>query len=171
MWSFDGVKFSDAKGPLFTVNEGERVRLVMVNDTMMTHPIHLHGQFFEVVNGEGDRKPRKHTIDVKPGEKMAVDFTANPGDWAFHCHLLLHMHGGMMQVVSVRRRESLPESERRPARDHYGRLLSAAQPPSPSGKDHDHGAHGQKPAEPKPQPKEEAPKHEHHDHMDHGGHR
>jgi FtsP/CotA-like multicopper oxidase with cupredoxin domain len=74
----------------------------MVNDTMMAHPIHLHGMFFDVVTGDGNHKPRKHTIIVKPGEKLSVDITADAlGDWAFHCHLLYHMHAGMFQVVSV----------------------------------------------------------------------
>ena len=102
MWSFDGVKFSEVVDPIL-FHEGERVRLTMVNDTMMSHPIHLHGMFFELVNGSKGHKPRKHTVIVKPGEKLSVDITANaPGDWAFHCHLLYHMHAGMMQVVSVR---------------------------------------------------------------------
>jgi CopA family copper-resistance protein len=101
MWSFDGRKFSEVDGPI-TLYRDERVRLTLVNDTMMPHPIHLHGMFFEVVTNEGDFKPRKHTIVVKPGEKMAVDITADAlGDWAFHCHLLYHMHAGMMRVVSV----------------------------------------------------------------------
>ncbi len=101
MWSFDGVKFSEVKAPI-VFYEGERVRLTMINDTMMPHPIHLHGMFFDLVNGGGGRKPRKHTVIVKPGEKLSVDITADHvGDWAFHCHLLYHMHAGMMQVVSV----------------------------------------------------------------------
>ncbi len=102
MWSFDGVKFSEVVDPIL-FHEGERVRLTMVNDTMMPHPIHLHGMFFELVNGSKTHKPRKHTVIVKPGEKLSIDITADaPGDWAFHCHLLYHMHAGMMQVVSVR---------------------------------------------------------------------
>lgn len=101
MWSFDGVKFSEVTEPI-KFYEGERVRLTMINDTMMPHPIHLHGMFFDLVNGGGHHKPRKHTVIVKPGEKLSVDITANHvGDWAFHCHLLFHMHAGMMQVVSV----------------------------------------------------------------------
>ncbi|MDJ0879084.1 MAG: copper resistance system multicopper oxidase [Halieaceae bacterium] len=101
MWSFDGIKFSEVDGPI-KLYKDERVRLTLVNDTMMPHPIHLHGMFFEVVTREGDFKPRKHTIVVKPGEKMSVDITADAvGDWAFHCHLLYHMHAGMMRVVSV----------------------------------------------------------------------
>ncbi len=101
MWSFDGIKFSEVKEPI-RFQAGERVRLTLVNDTMMSHPIHLHGMFFDVVNGDHHHKPRKHTIIVKPAEKLSVDVTAeNVGDWAFHCHLLMHMHAGMMQVVSI----------------------------------------------------------------------
>ncbi len=105
MWSFDGVKFSDVDGPI-VFNEGERLRLTLVNDTMMSHPIHLHGMFFDVVTDPDSHfKPRKHTIVVKPGEKVSVDVTADAvGDWAFHCHLLYHMAAGMMRVVSVRPR-------------------------------------------------------------------
>lgn len=82
--------------------------MTLVNDTMMTHPIHLHGMFFDVVTDENSHfKPRKHTIIVKPGEKLSVDVTADAvGDWAFHCHLLYHMMAGMMQVVSVKPSET-----------------------------------------------------------------
>ena len=102
MWSFDGVKFSDAKQPIaFTL--GERVRVNLINDTMMTHPIHLHGHYFELVTGHGDHAPRKHTVNVQPGGKVTFDLTADAeGDWAFHCHMLYHMHAGMMRIVSVR---------------------------------------------------------------------
>ncbi len=101
MWSFDGKKFSDVVDPIVFYKD-ERVRLTLVNDTMMPHPIHLHGMFFDVVNGGKDHKLRKHTIIVKPGDKFSVDITADAvGDWAFHCHLLYHMHAGMFQVVSV----------------------------------------------------------------------
>jgi FtsP/CotA-like multicopper oxidase with cupredoxin domain len=102
MWSFDGKKYSEGVEPI-VLTQDERVRLTFVNDTMMAHPIHLHGMFFDVVNSDGDRRPRKHTILVKPAEKVSVDLTADaPGDWAFHCHLLYHMHAGMFRVVSVR---------------------------------------------------------------------
>jgi CopA family copper-resistance protein len=102
MWSFDGLKFSEVLDPI-VFSEGERLRLTMVNDTMMPHPIHLHGMFFQLVNGETDHKPNKHTIIVKPGEKLSIDISADAvGDWAFHCHLLYHMHAGMFRVVSVR---------------------------------------------------------------------
>lgn len=102
MWSFDGRKMSDVHEPIpFT--EGERVRVNLINDSMMAHPIHIHGHFFELVTGHGDRAPRKHTVIVQPGGIATWDFTADAvGDWAFHCHLLYHMHAGMMRVVSVR---------------------------------------------------------------------
>ena len=102
MWSFDGQKMSDYHEPIpFT--EGERVRVNLINDTMMGHPIHIHGHFFELVTGHGDHAPRKHTVIVQPGGKVTWDFTADAvGDWAFHCHLLYHMHAGMMRVISVR---------------------------------------------------------------------
>jgi CopA family copper-resistance protein len=102
MWSFDGEEFSEVAAPI-AFRRNERVRVVLVNDTMMNHPIHLHGHFFEVVNGHPGRHPRKHTVNVKPGGKVTFDLTADaPGDWAFHCHLLFHMHAGMLQVVTVR---------------------------------------------------------------------
>lgn len=101
MWSFDGVKFSEVNGPI-EFEYGERLRLVFVNDTMMAHPIHLHGMFVELVNGNGEYNPRKHTITVKPAERLVADVTADePGLWAFHCHLLYHMKAGMMRAVRV----------------------------------------------------------------------
>ncbi|MEQ8558127.1 MAG: copper resistance system multicopper oxidase [Henriciella sp.] len=101
MWSFNGVKFSEVTESI-RLDEGERVRFKLVNDTMMPHPIHLHGMFFELENGAGGHRPRKHTVIVKPGEKLAFDVSSEHiGDWAFHCHLLYHMHAGMMNVVSV----------------------------------------------------------------------
>ena len=98
-WGFDGKRFSEA-GPI-PVTLGERVRFVLINDTMMEHPIHLHGFLFQVENGK-DNPPFKHTINVKPGEKMSFVFTADvPGHWAFHCHLLFHMEMGMFRTVVV----------------------------------------------------------------------
>jgi CopA family copper-resistance protein len=106
MWAFDGVKLNEVKAPI-PFRQGERVRVTLVNDTMMAHPIHLHGHFFELVTGHGDHAPRKHTINVAPGGTATFDLTADAvGDWAFHCHMLYHMHAGMMQVVTVR-----PDSE------------------------------------------------------------
>ena len=102
MWSFDGRKFSSIVEPIRFARD-ERVRVTLVNDTMMQHPIHLHGHFFEVVNGHPGRHPRKHTVNVLPGSKISFDLTAEePGDWAFHCHLSFHMHSGMFNVVTVR---------------------------------------------------------------------
>jgi FtsP/CotA-like multicopper oxidase with cupredoxin domain len=103
MWSFDGQKFSAVTDHPIRFAYDERVRVKLINDTMMAHPIHLHGHFFELVNGApADRQPLKHTLIVQPGGSAQFDLTADaPGDWAFHCHLLYHMHAGMMQVVTV----------------------------------------------------------------------
>ena len=101
MWSFNGKKFSEVKAPVH-FPYGERIRLVLVNDTMMEHPIHLHGMFMELENGQGEHLPRKHTISVKPAERVSLLITADePGRWAFHCHLLYHMKLGMFRVVEV----------------------------------------------------------------------
>ncbi len=101
MWGFDGLKFSETTKP-YSFEKGERVRVTLINDTMMAHPIHLHGHFFELTHAPAGLGPRKHTVIVLPGGKVAWDFTADPGDWAFHCHMLYHMHAGMFQVFSVR---------------------------------------------------------------------
>ena len=102
MWSFDGVKMSDPAEPI-PFRLGERVRVTLINDTMMPHPIHLHGHFFELVTGHGANSPRKHTVNVPPGGKVSFDVTADAaGDWAFHCHNLYHMAAGMMRVVTIR---------------------------------------------------------------------
>lgn len=104
MWSFDGKKFTAVTDDPIRFGFDERVRVKLVNQTMMAHPIHLHGHFFEMVNGADHmHQPLKHTMVVQPGGTATFDLTANePGDWAFHCHLLYHMHAGMMQVVTVR---------------------------------------------------------------------
>ncbi|QIG54517.1 copper resistance system multicopper oxidase [Altererythrobacter sp. BO-6] len=104
MWSFDGKAFSAVTDDPIRFGFDERVRVKLVNQTMMAHPIHLHGHFFELVNGADHmHQPLKHTVVVQPGGTATFDLTANePGDWAFHCHLLYHMHAGMMQVVTVR---------------------------------------------------------------------
>ena len=102
MWSMDGEQLSENPEP-YRFARNERVRLRLINDTMMTHPMHLHGHFFEIVNGHGASQPMKHTVKVLPGGFVDLDLTADaPGDWAFHCHLLYHMHAGMMRVVKVR---------------------------------------------------------------------
>ena len=100
-WSFDGVKFSDAE-PL-RLNYGERMRIVLVNDTMMTHPIHLHGMWSDVEDENGQFQVRKHTVDMPPGTRRSYRVRADAlGRWAFHCHLLYHMEAGMFREVAVR---------------------------------------------------------------------
>jgi CopA family copper-resistance protein len=106
MWSFDGEKFSENTEPI-PFRHMERVRVNLINDTMMPHPIHLHGHFFEVVTGNPGHHPLKHTVNVLPGGKVSFDLTADGlGDWAFHCHMLLHMMSGMFRVVTVRKEEA-----------------------------------------------------------------
>jgi len=99
-WSFDGVKFSNAEPVRLTY--GERLRVVLVNDTMMSHPIHLHGMWSDVEDDEGQFHLRKHTVDMPPGSKRSFRVTADAlGRWAFHCHLLYHMEAGMFREVVV----------------------------------------------------------------------
>ena len=100
MWSFDGLKFSDAT-PVH-LRAGERVRLVLVNDTMMNHPIHLHGMWSELESPDGDFQVRKHTINVQPAQRITYGVTADAlGRWAYHCHLLYHMEAGMFREMVV----------------------------------------------------------------------
>ncbi len=100
IWGFNGQKFSDAK-PV-ELKLGERVRIVLINDTMMDHPIHLHGLWSELENGHGEFNPYKHTIIVKPAERLSYLVSADtPGHWAYHCHLLYHMEAGMFRTVVV----------------------------------------------------------------------
>ncbi|EPB2621537.1 copper resistance system multicopper oxidase [Pseudomonas aeruginosa] len=99
-WSFDGIKFSDAE-PL-RLTYGERLRIVLVNDTMMTHPIHLHGMWSDLEDEQGNFLVRKHTIDMPPGTRRSYRVTADAlGRWAYHCHLLFHMEMGMFREVRV----------------------------------------------------------------------
>ena len=99
-WSFDGVKFSAAE-PL-RLTYGERIRIVLVNDSMMTHPIHLHGMWSDLEDDLGKFKVRKHTIDMPPGSRRSYRVTADAlGRWAYHCHLLFHMEAGMFREVRV----------------------------------------------------------------------
>lgn len=100
IWSFDGQKFSEAKPLRF--NFGERLRITLVNDTMMTHPIHLHGMWSEVETPQGGFQVRKHTIMVNPAQRISYAVTADAmGRWAYHCHLLYHMEAGMFREVEV----------------------------------------------------------------------
>lgn len=100
MWSFNGVKFSDAK-PI-VLKHGERVRFVLVNDTMMTHPIHLHGLWSDLESADGAFQVRKHTISLNPAQRLTYRVSADArGKWAYHCHLLYHMEAGMFRAVVV----------------------------------------------------------------------
>ena len=102
VWSFDGHKFSESQPLHF--NYGERLRLVLVNDSMMSHPIHLHGMWGEVESPAGEVLFRKHTINVQPAQKVSYRVTADAiGRWAYHCHLLYHMEAGMFREVHVER--------------------------------------------------------------------
>ena len=102
VWSFSGQKFSESEPLRF--NYGERLRLVLVNDSMMHHPIHLHGMWGEVESEQGEFLVRKHTITVQPGQRLAYWVTADAlGRWAYHCHLLYHMEAGMFREVHVER--------------------------------------------------------------------
>ena len=97
MWSINGIKFADAE--LLRLSYGERARINLVNDTMMTHPIHLHGMWSDLETGEPDFIPRKHTVIVQPGSKISYLVTADAmGGWAFHCHLIYHMPGMFREV-------------------------------------------------------------------------
>lgn len=100
MWSFNGVKFSDAR-PI-VLRYGERVRFVLVNDTMMTHPIHLHGLWSDLESPDGAFQVRKHTISLNPAQRISYRVSADArGNWAYHCHLLYHMEAGMFRAVVV----------------------------------------------------------------------
>ena len=101
IWGFDGKKYSEAAEPI-PFDYDERLRVTFVNDTMMDHPMHLHGMWMVLENGAGAKRPLKHTINVKAGERLSFDVKPDePGKWAFHCHLLFHMELGMFRVVSV----------------------------------------------------------------------
>ncbi|NDY42436.1 multicopper oxidase domain-containing protein [Dissulfurirhabdus thermomarina] len=98
VWTLNGRTLSEED--TIRIRRGEIVRFVMVNRTMMHHPMHLHGHFFRVLNGQGDRAPLKHTVDVAPMSTTVIEFLADEtGDWFFHCHLLYHMKSGMARVV------------------------------------------------------------------------
>ena len=98
VWFLNNKPLSETDSIL--IKEGEMVRFIMINRTMMHHPLHLHGHFFRVVNGQGDHAPLKHTVDVAPMSTTVIEFNANEvGDWFFHCHLLYHMKAGMARMV------------------------------------------------------------------------
>jgi CopA family copper-resistance protein len=100
MWSFNGQKFSESQPLRFRY--GERLRIVLINDTMMTHPIHLHGMWSEIENERGLFQLRKHTVSVQPAQRLSYRVSADAmGRWAYHCHLLYHMEAGMFREVVV----------------------------------------------------------------------
>ncbi len=101
IWGFNGKKWSESK--MLRFKYGERLRINFINDTMMSHPIHLHGMWMDLYTGDDyATNPRKHTVSVQPAALVTVDITANaPGQWAFHCHLLYHMKAGMFRTVAV----------------------------------------------------------------------
>jgi FtsP/CotA-like multicopper oxidase with cupredoxin domain len=99
IWSFDGKTLDESSA--IKIAKGEIVRLILINNTMMNHPLHLHGHFFRVITGKNDFAPLKHTVDIPPMGRRVIEFEANEvGDWFFHCHLLYHMHMGMARVFS-----------------------------------------------------------------------
>lgn len=99
IWSFNDKTY--AEEPTVPVKAGEVLRVNLINDTMMHHPIHLHGHFFRLINQHGERSPLKHTVDVPPMGRRTIEFLADAqGDWLFHCHLLYHMDAGMSRVFS-----------------------------------------------------------------------
>jgi hypothetical protein len=98
LWFLNNKPLSESDSIL--IRQGEVARFIMINRTMMHHPMHLHGHFFRVINGHGDYAPLKHTVDVAPMSTTVIEFDANEfGDWFFHCHLLYHMKSGMARVV------------------------------------------------------------------------
>lgn len=110
IWSFNNKTF--AEDGMIAIKEGEVIRLEFINDTMMHHPIHLHGHFFRVLAGQGNDAPLKHTIDVPPMGKRTVEFYAdNAGDWLLHCHLLYHMHAGMTRIFAYQDKNWEPPTQ------------------------------------------------------------
>lgn len=109
IWSFNGKTLAEETA--IPISSGEILRIELINDTMMHHPLHLHGHFFRVLNGKGDTAPLKHTVDVPPMGKRVIEWVADeePADWFFHCHMLYHMDAGMARVFSYR--EQGPDHE------------------------------------------------------------
>lgn len=135
-WSFDNKTM--AEEPYVRLHHGEIVQLELVNDTMMHHPIHLHGHFMRLINGQGARSPLKHTVDVPPMSRRLLEFEANEHkDWMFHCHILYHMMSGMARVFSYDKPAyaDMPEGGLAPTHAHQE---DKPQPPGPSSP---HGQH------------------------------
>ncbi len=108
VWTINNKTVSESDKIL--IHKGENVRIVMYNNTMMRHPMHLHGHFFRVLNGQGDYSPLKNTLDIMPMERDTIEFAATEsGDWFFHCHILYHMMSGMGRVFSYENSPPNPE--------------------------------------------------------------
>lgn len=122
IWTINGKKFSEAE-PV-RLKYGERVRLSFTNETMMAHPMHLHGMFVQLENGQpAEKLPNKHTVIIAPGQSYSVLVTADEvGEWAFHCHLLYHMASGMMTKVVVAKLDAkdMPSAAPQPAQHREG---------------------------------------------------
>jgi CopA family copper-resistance protein len=153
LWSFDGVPFASAE-PLM-LQYGERVRFVLVNDTMMEHPIHLHGMWSDLEDEQGAFLVRKHTISVPPGTKRSFRVTADAlGRWAFHCHLLYHMTAGMFREVRVEEaavppvehQHDVPGAPPAATQDEHAGHGDAAAPPATGGATHEHAGAPSEPA-------------------------
>ncbi|WP_031405361.1 copper resistance system multicopper oxidase [Thiomonas sp. FB-Cd] len=100
VWSIDGVSFGESTPVLF--HHGERLRVTLVNDTMMTHPMHMHGMWSEVEDADGKFLVRKHTVPVQPAQQVSYRVSADAvGRWAWHCHLMMHMDAGMFREILV----------------------------------------------------------------------
>ncbi len=123
IWTINGKKFADS-GPI-NLKYGERVRLKFVNETMMAHPMHLHGMFVQLENGQpAEKLPNKHTVIVPPGQSYSVLLTADqPGEWAFHCHLLFHMMSGMMNKVVVAQLDPSAMPPKKKESSHQGHSM------------------------------------------------
>jgi CopA family copper-resistance protein len=108
VWTINNKTVSESDKIL--IKKGENVRIILYNNTMMRHPMHLHGHFFRVLNGQGDYSPLKHTLDIMPMERDTIEFAATEsGDWFFHCHILYHMMSGMGRVFSYENSPANPE--------------------------------------------------------------
>jgi len=119
LWSFNGKTMTEES--VVPIQKGELLRIELINDTMMHHPIHLHGFYFRLLNQHGGRSPLKHTVDLPPMGRHTIEFEANAaGDWMFHCHLLYHMMAGMSRVFSVRDGQATPPSESSAPQDMSG---------------------------------------------------
>jgi hypothetical protein len=134
VWSMNGKLFSDEK--YLTIQQNEVVRVTLDNQSMMRHPIHLHGHFFRVLNGQGDYAPNFHTVDVAPGQQITIEFWANePGLWFFHCHNLFHMEMGMARLFKYKGFE-IPEDLKKDETDfhqHSGEQMFTDKTLFPSG--------------------------------------